>query len=219
MKKKVLGIVPVREFENTKLRLRKCLSKSERSSLSQALLGHVLRALQDSDVKKTLIVSSDRAAISKLVRKLKDIVVIAEEKHHGGVSSAVENGVSYCSNRMKGITSIMVLPSDLPLLSSKAINKAISKLRNYDLVIGPSSKLDGTSLLLFNVERGRIPFHYDDNSYRNHIKEAKRFKINYTILKSREFSFDIDTIDDVKKLMSKLRVGSFQDLLREIMIS
>ncbi len=214
MKEKAIAIVPVREFGKSKLRLRGYLSSTERSALSKALFKHVLKALSDARISTILVVASDQAEISKLVGKSDNTFVISESKYHGGVNKAVTDGISYCLSEFDNISSFMIVPSDLPLLSSKAVNDAISKLSRYDLVIGPSSKLDGTSLLLFRVKKGKIPFHYDNNSYRNHVKEAKKFKIGYTIMRSKEFSWDIDTKDDLKKLMSKLKTRSFRELLK-----
>lgn len=216
MKENVLAIVPVREFGRSKLRLRGYLSGTERSALSKALFQHVLIALGESRVRKILVVASDQGEISNLVGKSKNTFVISERKHHGGVNEAATDGISYCLTEMANITSIMIVPSDLPLLSSEAINDAISKVSKYDLIIGPSSRFDGTSLLLFNMMKGKIPFHYDNNSYRNHVKEAKKLKIRYTIIRPKEFSWDVDTKDDLKKLMSKLKTRSFRELLLEI---
>jgi 2-phospho-L-lactate guanylyltransferase len=216
MKEKVVAIVPVREFGKSKLRLRGYLSGVERTDLSKALFKHVLKALGESRVSGTLVVASDQAEISNLADKPKNTFVINEREHHGGVNRAITDGISFCLTEMSNITSTMIVPSDLPLLSSEAINYAISKLRVYDLIVGPSSKLDGTSLLLFNIKKGKIPFHYDNNSYRNHVKEAKHFKIRYTIIRPKEFSWDVDTKEDIKKLMSKLKTRSFRELLLEI---
>jgi len=216
MTQNVLAVIPVREFGKSKLRLRGYLSGAERSALTKTLFEHVLKALEESLVSKILVVASDVAEISNHVDTARNTFVIGESKHHGGVNEAVMDGIFYSLAEIEDFTSIMIVPSDLPLLSSEAINDAISQLSRYDLIIGPSSKLDGTSLLLFDVKKGKIPFHYDDNSYRNHVKEAKELKMRYTIIKSKEFSWDVDTKDDLKKLMSKLKIRSFQELLHEI---
>jgi 2-phospho-L-lactate guanylyltransferase len=218
MKEKVLAIIPVRESRNSKLRLRGFLSTDERSFLSKALFEHVLKAVQNSVVSKILVVASDAKEVKAAVHCQTNISVIGETNPHGGVNSAALDGISYCLATMKQITSVMVLPSDLPLLTSDAIGKAISRLARYDLIIGPSSKLDGTNLLLFNLKRGKIPFHYDNDSYKNHVKEAKRLKIRYMAIKPREFSWDVDTEEDLRKLMSKFKTRSFAELLLKIRV-
>jgi 2-phospho-L-lactate guanylyltransferase len=213
---KLVAIIPVREFKNTKLRLRSVLSESERSALTKSLLNHVLAQLQESQIDKVVIIASDKRSASSIARGFSKAVIIRESKHHGGVNYAMEDGMMYWRTHFGDATSFMLIPSDLPLLSSEAINEAISKLDYNNLVISPSIKRDGTNLLLFNFPAGKIPLHYDDDSYKQHLKEAKKLNGRYSIFRKKEFLSDLDSISDLQKIMRTLEAKSLQNLFSKL---
>jgi 2-phospho-L-lactate/phosphoenolpyruvate guanylyltransferase len=215
MKRKVVAIIPVREFKNTKLRLGRWLGSPQRAALTISLLYRVLTALQHSKVQATVIVATDMRSTSRVAKKFKSLV-IHEKRHHAGVSKAMEDGIAYALSHFTEATSFMLIPSDLPFLSRDAINEAISKLEDKDLVISPSMKRDGTSLLLFNFPRGKIPLHYDDYSYKRHLKEAKKLHVRYSIFPKKAFSFDVDSISDLRKLMKSLKAESVQEISQKL---
>lgn len=216
MKRKVVAIIPVREFKNTKLRLRPYFSGAERAALTTSLLRHVLAALRNSKVDRIVIVASDESSASKVSESFVNALVIREKSHHGGVSKAMEEGIAHSRSHITDATSFMLIPSDLPFLSRAAINSAISKLSDNDLVISPSIKHDGTSLLLFNFPQGKIPLHYDDNSFKQHRNEARKLNIRYSIFPKKEFSFDLDSITDLRKLMRSLKAKSMLELSQKL---
>ena len=206
----------MREFKKTKLRLGTSLTASERAALTVSLLHHVLTVLENSKVFATVIVASDIRSTSGLANKFRKVLVIREKRYHGGVNKAMGDGIGHVRSQFINATSLMLIPSDLPLLSREAINEAISKLNENDLVITPSIRRDGTSLLLFNLPRGKIPLHYDDNSYRQHLKEAKKLKIRYSIFPRKEFSFDVDMLSDLRKLMTNLKTKTIRELSQKL---
>ena len=208
------AIVPVREYRTTKTRLSRILSESERASLTEALLVHVLRAIQESELSGGIIVSSDPDETSIVASKFDKIRVIRESRLHGGVNSAVEDGI-YALNNRGQCWKILVMPSDLPLLTSKAINGAIELLDSCDLVINPSSKKDGTNLLAFAPSK-RIRLFYDQDSYPNHLKEAKSMHLKFAAIEWKEFSCDLDDLSDLEKIKQELKVRSVIELLNSL---
>jgi 2-phospho-L-lactate guanylyltransferase len=217
-RKFVVAIIPVREFKNTKLRMGNSLSSRERSALTISLLCHVLGQLESSQVEKVVIVASDKKTVQRISRRFMKSIVITERVHHAGVNNAMKDGIAYSETNFPEVTSLMLIPSDLPLLSDLVINEAIAKLDNEELVICPSARLDGTSLLLFNFPKGSIPFHYDNDSYRQHLREARKRKLRYSIFKRKEFSFDVDTMGDLQKLKRILNVKSSEELFKKLQL-
>ncbi len=214
---KVVAIIPVREFKNTKLRLSIVLQERERALLTEGLLFHVLRALEKSSVHATVIVASDPEEVSRLAKNLHStILVIEENEHHGGVNKAMEQGIAYAQSKISNIEAFMLIPSDLPLLNSDEIENAISLLTTKDLVLAHSSKKDGTSLILYKLGKGEIPLHYDDDSYRKHMKEAKERGISFSVLDEEVFTFDVDLPADLQKLKRRFRAGSIEVLSEKL---
>ena len=212
-------IIPVREFQNTKLRLIGTLSADQRAALTCALIRRVLYAAQKSDVAKVFVVASDPVSVSTQTQEFSKVKVIRESMHHGGVNSAMMDGINAINHSQNGYESdlsLILLPSDLPLITSGGLNKILHLLTKYDLLINPSLKLDGTSLLAFNARNGKIPLHYDDNSFYKHDLEAKDLGIKYRILKWKQFSFDVDTEEDLKRLMTIYNSSSLKGLMEKI---
>jgi 2-phospho-L-lactate guanylyltransferase len=205
------SIVPVREFADTKIRLSSNLSREDRASLSKALLKRVVVANQKSKVNEILVVTPTPDEVTVFLRDFGKIRAISESIPHGGVNSAMNDGIEEI-RKLSGESKILLMPSDLPFLSSKVINRGIRLLDEYDLIINPSEKRDGTNLLAFRLSK-MIPFHYDDDSFSKHKKEAEERKLKFLITEWREFSFDVDDPDDLNSLMRTLNVNSNDSLM------
>ncbi len=86
-------IVPVREFQNTKLRLSHTLSKKERADLTRVLLRNVLAQVEKSRALETIIVASSTDLVRDGIQEFAKSRVIRESKRHGGVNSAMADGL------------------------------------------------------------------------------------------------------------------------------
>jgi 2-phospho-L-lactate guanylyltransferase len=211
------SIIPVREFPTTKVRLGSILSEYERANLTKTLLKRVVDANQRSDISEIIIVSSIPDEITFLLGDFSKAKAVRESRIHGGVNSAMFDGIEHI--RKKNINQkILLMPSDLPFISASAINNVLSLLDQYDLIINPSTKKDGTNLLAFALSH-IIHLHYDDDSYSNHLKEAQKTKLKYISTGWKEISFDIDDPEDLTSLMRELNVNSFSSLINSLQVS
>lgn len=208
----VYAIVPVREFKDAKQRLGNFLGETERAAMAKALLLHVLRSLEQADrVSGVLVVSSAEKQSVEDLSTFQKVKVVQESVNHGGVNSAVSDGINLIGQSSEA-PEILIVPSDLPLLSSEALNRAIKLLGEYDLVINPSLRKDGTNLLAFHLSK-LIPFWYDCNSFPNHVKEAESRKLHYLITDWKEFSFDVDDQKDLEEMMNQFKVKTLASFL------
>lgn len=214
MRSLVAAIIPVREFKTTKLRLGKILDQNQRAALTASLNYHVVATLQESVVSQVVIVSTDPEEVSKVTRGLSKATVISESSPRGGVNSAVSDGIAYL-DASRGVEKVLILPSDLPFLSFEAVNRAVRLLDKYDLLINPSAKKDGTNLLAFRTSEV-IPFHYDNDSYWNHLKEAEARHLNFISVEWAEFSQDLDDPSDLETALKRFNVQSLETLLQKL---
>ncbi len=207
------AIVPVREFAETKHRLSDVLTRAERAELTWALLSKVLRELEKSQIDRIILVAADADETRRLVPALSKVQIIEESKHHGGVNRAMKDGLKLVPQT--SASNALLLPSDLPLITSAALDRATDLLDRYDMIINPSNRQDGTNLLGF---RASIPleFYYDNNSVTNHIAEAQKLKLHYFAVEWKEFSTDLDDSHDLNALMKLLEVVSFSDLILKL---
>ena len=215
----VYAIVPVREFRNTKLRLSAVLTESERASLTGALLKHVISVLlRSKKITAVIVVSTDPREVASALGPLEKIRIIQESKFHGGVNSAVNDGIEQVRFQKEKDPMILVLPSDLPLLTRDSVDNAIDLLDKYDLVINPSIKKDGTNLLEFRLSN-LIRLYYDQDSYTNHVREAQSRKLDFLMIEWKEFSFDVDDPEDLNELNNKFKTESVASLIKQLEIN
>jgi 2-phospho-L-lactate guanylyltransferase len=207
------AVVPVREFGESKQRLSSTLTRAQRSDLTLVLLSKVLRELQHSRIDRIILVAADVDEVRKLTPYFSKVVITNESIHHGGVNSAIRDGL----HRIPQIweTKVLLLPTDLPLITSSAVDRAINLLDNYEMIINPSERKDGTNLMGFRASLP-IELYYDNNSVANHIAEAQRLGFKYLSIEWKEFVTDFDDEKDLINLMNLLGVTNFQDLIQKL---
>jgi 2-phospho-L-lactate guanylyltransferase len=211
---KSYAVIPVREFSTTKLRLESVLKEEERIKLTQALLSHVLSAIEGSEMDLAVVVASNVGEVEKALKSHSRFRVVSESHHYGGVNLAMQDGLLEI-DAGRGDARTLLMPSDLPLLDGNALNGAISMLDNHDLIINASRKRDGTNLLGF-VSSGLIPLHYDDDSFTKHLVEAEARRLKYQILDWKQFSIDLDDEEDLKSLQRIEGVNSLDALIAKL---
>lgn len=211
------AIIPIREFSNTKLRLRYVLSRDQRSELSIALISRVVSTLELSKIKSVIVVASNRdEAYSNIGELSPKVRVIKESARHGGVNSAMNDGIQLAQN--EGASTFVLLPSDLPIINHSKIDEAVELLKDFDLIINPAEKKDGTNLLAYASEI-KFSLHYDDDSYSKHLNQALKEGLSFRSLDWSEFSVDLDTEEDLKRAMKLHHVVEFKDLIWKIKYS
>lgn len=190
------------------------LNEKERSKLTLALLRNVLGAVQGSEVDSIVVVASDKKEVEENLSLYPKLKVIQESVPYGGVNGAVHDGFNSlrASNQKE---KFLLIPSDLPLLDSEALDRVLSILDKHDLILNPSTKKNGTNLLGM---RGHpwIPLHYDDDSFAKHLVEAEKSGLDYLTLDLKEFSFDIDDGEDLRMLMEIKHATSFDELFAKL---
>lgn len=214
-------MIPVRDFANTKIRLAGLITERQRADLTRSMLLRVLDAVEGSSVvEDTVVVASNPKEVSDALggRRVKSVEVIREPNWRGGVNGAMQAGMRYINQKDikgKGKSQFMLMPSDLPLLESRSVKEMLALKESCEIIINPSRKKDGTSLLV--MERGRqIPLHYDDNSFQNHLAEARKAGLDVRVVDFPQFSFDLDDEQDLKLLSEKLKSPDFEGLIRAL---
>ena len=211
---KSIAVIPVRDFATTKLRLKSILDERQRATLTATLLKNVLRAVEESDLDRVIVVAANREKAAKDLVGFSKLVVIQESTHNGGVNHAMQDGINSLGSSAES-SSFLFIPSDLPLLNGGALNKALELLSKHDLIIIGSDKKDGTNLLGMS-RSGIIPMHYDDDSFTKHLVEAESRGVDYVAPVWQEFSFDVDDREDLETLVRIMQVSSFDELISKL---
>ncbi|HXV46386.1 MAG TPA: 2-phospho-L-lactate guanylyltransferase [Nitrososphaera sp.] len=194
---KTFAIIPVKKFENSKMRLSSLLNADERVQLSSLMLDDTLSVLAGvQPLQQLVVVSADTRAQEIAARH--GAKFLHEEKE-SDVNSAVALADRYCADQAAGAT--VVVPQDLPLLESVDVAMACELAESEDrcIVICPSLRYDGTNLLLRKPPSAMTTY-YDNDSYETHIKSAATLGIPVKLFFSKKLMSDVDTPEDARQL-------------------
>ena len=193
------AIVPVKPLRRGKSRLAGVLSEDERALLNFAMLGNTLKTLKSvAEIEQILVVSRDPAALA-----------LAREH---GARTIQEDGAPELNAALRRATAVagiyaasgvLILPADLPLITSKDIQEFIA---NYDnppeVIIAPDRRKDGTNALLV-CPAGIIDYHYGPGSFHKHLDQVKKLGIRLKIITMPDLELDLDLPEDLELLKMK----------------
>ncbi|MGE3859222.1 MAG: 2-phospho-L-lactate guanylyltransferase [Nitrososphaeraceae archaeon] len=191
--KKIAAVIPVKNLYSAKSRLSPFLTLQQRRNLALILLNATIKTVKSSRfISDIIVVSSDDTienfSFENSLKFIKDA--------DNGVNNAVILADRYCIENE--IDANIVIPNDLPFLSFKSIDQicVISEKYSKCIIICPSKRFDGTNILL-RKPPGVIKTFYDNDSYANHLKEARMLNIPIESLDHENLRFDIDTKQDL----------------------
>jgi 2-phospho-L-lactate/phosphoenolpyruvate guanylyltransferase len=190
-------IIPVKKFDKSKTRLSPFLNLQERKELTEYLISDTLDKIHKLKNSQTIIVSGEKI---KLDDKFSDILII-NENISNGVNNAIELANKFIENNE--FSESIIIPIDLPLLSTSDLKKIIKFSKDYKniICIVPSQRFDGTNILLRKPNL-IIDTFYDNNSFYNHIKATTEKKKVIKIFDIENLMIDLDTIEDVTTIIN-----------------
>ena len=204
---KTAAIIPVKTFSNAKTRLQLPPDKVE--ALCKIMLEEILQVLSVSPkIDRIIMVTKEEKAIE--IGKKFDIIVIIDEKEES-VNQAVALADKYLLEN--NFTASMVFPQDIPYIKTQDIDFML----NYQMhpnfaIIVPSRKFDGTNALV-RMPVNLMETHYDNDSYRNHMAEAKKNTRNVAMVFVKRIMLDIDDKEDLELF---LKQNEKPDLIEKI---
>ncbi|MDG6920061.1 MAG: 2-phospho-L-lactate guanylyltransferase [Nitrososphaerota archaeon] len=192
-------VIPVKST-GVKSRLSAVLSAAQRKELGMLMLEDVLAAVAGAGLSEScFVVSSDRAVLELAARHRAKGV---QEEGDSGVNHAVEAGVM-----ASRAGRVLVLPADLPLLSSADVEAVVSLAdRGAEVVLSPSMAFDGTNSLIFSAEAG-LRLSYDRDSFWNHLASAASAGLSAAVSARPGVMLDIDSPDDLRRLAASPSAG------------
>ena len=194
------AIIPIKPLRRGKSRLSSVLSEEKREGLNQYLLTSTLQCLRKiNEIDNILVVSYDPSALS-LARKYGARTVL--ENRNTNINRALRKA-TLAAKAFKS-SKILVVPADLPLLTGDDLLSVIGESGDPpEIVIVPDRKMSGTNMLLINPI-GAIKYDFGEWSFRKHIEQAERKKINIKICSRKNLSFDLDLPEDWEFLKTSI---------------
>ena len=191
----VYAVVAVKGLDTSKKRLSSVLSPQERSQLTLAMLEDVLNALQTSNIDKTVIVSND-FTLRDFAEKFNSTHLVQKIS---GLNFAVKEATEWCMQ--KGAEAVLVLPADIPLLSSEDVDTIVELGVCGEQTVVLSCSYDGGTNALFQSPPNLIHACFGPESFSKHIKEAQRRGVCFKLHNSIGVATDIDSVEDLGKLL------------------
>lgn len=187
------AIVPAKPFKEAKSRLGPTVSGEERQAVARRLLERTVRILLDvPGLDHVAVVSRDEEAL-ELARSLKATALVEEGS---GLNEALTNAADRAVEA--GATRILVLHSDLPLLTVEDVSAILSAGETAEVVIAHDRDESGTNGLLM-PPRAFI-YAFGQNSYRAHVELARTTGFQPAIVFRPGLAFDVDYPGDLEEM-------------------
>jgi 2-phospho-L-lactate guanylyltransferase len=192
-------VIPVKPPQEGKSRLASVLQADERCDLNLELMRHTFDQV------------APLAEIAEIYVVSKSVEVLAEAARRGFKSCSepehfeLNDALSLAAQQAEkiGATEVMVLPTDLPWLSSDHLRVVIEEFRSmYDVLIVTDRAEAGTNLLLWR-QIGTSEFSYGVSSAHRHAAIAGRLNLRVCVRQDRLLSFDLDTPLDFEVFSQK----------------
>lgn len=192
----IWAVVPVKPLRRAKSRLKEVLNVEQRAQLSQDMLIHTLKVLSEVEgIERTMVVSRDSRAL-------------AVARDHGA-NTVTEHGSPELNKALVratlvakgyGVSSLLVLPADLPLLEAEDLEALISRASAPPVVvIAPDRKRQGTNGLLCSPP-DILEYDFGPRSFERHVEQARQAGARVEICELPGFSLDLDEPEDLAML-------------------
>jgi len=192
------AIIPIKPLKRGKSRLAGVLSIEEREKLNKEMLIRTLRCIKDvPQINFYIVISYDPAALA-IARELSAKTIL--ESKVTNLNRALQKATA--AAKAFNATQVLILPADLPLITSAAIQQFINLGENFEgMTISSDHRQSGTNALMVNPI-GLINYNFGEWSFRKHIEQAERKKVPVRVANIQSLQFDLDVPEDFEIIRS-----------------
>jgi 2-phospho-L-lactate guanylyltransferase len=124
--------------------------------------------------------------------------VVLEQHHQRNVNGAVAEGAERI--RHAGADGVIVVPTDLPLLTAQALRDAVAAMPPPPgCLLVPDHRGPGTNVVALTPVRSDL-FSFGEPSLERHVRLARRAGYDVRIHRSEALEFDLDRPEDYDQL-------------------
>jgi len=192
-------LLPIKDLRNAKQRLTSVLTPEERFALAHAMLADIVQAVRGvRRAAKIFMVTNYGPAIE--IAQANGWEVLHEEQQISE-SVSVDAASRQCSEY--GVTALLRLPLDVPLVETPDIDELLSiECAAPGLVIVPSRDGTGTNAIL-RTPPTLFPSHFGVGSFALHCAEAERAGANIVQRRNIRLEMDVDDEADLRVLLQR----------------
>jgi len=123
----------------------------------------------------------------------------------GDPNGDLNSSLNLVAEDMASIANLVaVITADLPLLRSDDLRRLLTSCEDGNAVIAPSKDV-GTSGILIPVEScsafREFHFAFGEKSFDKHVKAFSRANLNYRVVRTSGFIWDLDDVDDIEHIL------------------
>ena len=184
----VVAVVPLKNLKLAKSRLSNILAEGERQELVLAMFDDVLVSLRESPFIEKIFLVAD-----KYFNPIADVQMITEIKNRGYDEAIIE---ALKDSRVNQAQAMLILPADLPLVSTDELNTLIRDQEDGSIRIAGARDQDGTNALVMKPP-SLLATSFGVGSFERHKKFAKALSVKIEEVNLPGLSFDVDTEKDL----------------------
>ncbi len=185
---KVNVLIPVKLLANAKSRLSKQLSIEQREALVLSMVSHVIATLIHSKVCDDIYLVSKDKKVASLAKEFGVKTLFDKTTTH---NKALTEASLLVESKP-----LLVISSDLPLVTTQNVQDMVTLLGKYDIVFASSKEQTGTNAIAMKKPL-LLPYLFGRNSLKKFEKCAKNNNLSYYVYVNNTTAFDIDTMDDL----------------------
>jgi 2-phospho-L-lactate guanylyltransferase len=191
----IVALIPCKGFAEGKSRLSDLLDPAARRVLCETFFERTVALAQSVlPPMRVFVVTPDAEVIACADR----LGIPARLDAGPGLNLALEAARDRLLPGLSGDTSLLILPTDLPLATTASLNEVIAE--RSDVVIVPDEELTGTNVLLLRPAAWRgFRFRFGPDSYRHHVEQARISGLTWHALAASPLSFDVDCVDQYRR--------------------
>ena len=190
-------LLPVKDLRNAKKRLTDVLTPEERFALAEAMLADTIRAVQGVRCAEKIFVVTNYEPAMVLTKE--NGWEILREEQQISESYSVDAASKLCEQ--KGVSGLLRLPLDLPLIQSSDIDELLAvECQAPSLVIVPSRDGTGTNAIL-RTPPTLFPSHFGTGSFAKHLSEARNSHAQVIVRSNARLEMDMDDEADLRALL------------------
>jgi 2-phospho-L-lactate guanylyltransferase len=192
-------LLPIKDLRQAKQRLAPLLSPEERFALAHAMLADTVRAVRGVQKADQIFVVTNYAPAMQMAKEngwqlLREEAQISE-------SVSVDAASRQCAEM--GITSLLRLPLDVPLVQASDIDELLAvQCAVPAMVILPSRDGTGTNAIL-RTPPAMFPSHFGPGSFAKHCAEAERAGAEILVRRNARLEMDVDDESDLRALVQE----------------
>ena len=190
-------LLPIKDLRQAKQRLAPLLNPEERLALAQAMIADTIRAVRGvRRAGKIFVVTNYIPAME--VAEANGWELLREE---GQISESVSVDAASRKCAERGVTSLLRLPLDVPLVQASDIGELLAvECVAPAMVIVPSRDGTGTNAIL-RAPPALFPSHFGTGSFAKHYVEAERAGAQIVVRRNARLEMDVDDEADLRALV------------------